>query len=56
MRRMLRLVLSDGLTTVEVVEYRSIPHLELVLTPLGCKARIGQSLYVILIELAVRSS
>ncbi|KAG2367879.1 hypothetical protein BDR07DRAFT_206764 [Suillus spraguei] len=36
-RGMLRLELSDGLTTVEAVEYRSIPQLELGVTPLGYK-------------------
>ncbi|KAG2347786.1 hypothetical protein BDR05DRAFT_875381 [Suillus weaverae] len=49
-RGMLRLELSDGLTTVEAVEYRSIPQLELGVTPLGYKVRIGQLLCVILIE------
>ncbi|KAG1841692.1 hypothetical protein DFJ58DRAFT_666386 [Suillus subalutaceus] len=46
-RGMLRLELSDGFTTVEAVEYRSIPQLELGVTPLGYKVRIGQSLCVI---------
>ncbi|KAJ8581703.1 hypothetical protein M405DRAFT_751333 [Rhizopogon salebrosus TDB-379] len=36
-RGMLRLELSDGFTTVEAVEYRSIPQLELGVTPLGYK-------------------
>lgn len=49
-RGMLRLELSDGLTTVEAVEYRSIPQLELGITPLGYKVCIGQSLCIILME------
>ena len=50
-RGMLRLELSDGFTTVEAVEYRSIPQLELGITPLGYKVRVGQPLreYLILI-------
>ncbi|KAG2146166.1 uncharacterized protein EDB93DRAFT_1086599 [Suillus bovinus] len=36
-RGMLRLELSDGFTTVEAVEYRAIPQLELGVTPLGYK-------------------
>jgi RecQ-mediated genome instability protein 1 len=41
-RGMLRLELSDGFTTVEAVEYRSIPQLELGVTPLGYKVCVGQ--------------
>lgn len=40
-RGMLRLELSDGFTTVEAVEYRSIPQLELGVTPLGYKVCAG---------------
>ena len=41
-RGMLRLELSDGFTTVEAVEYRSIPQLRLGVTPLGYKVCVGQ--------------
>ncbi|KAG1747234.1 uncharacterized protein EDB91DRAFT_1235965 [Suillus paluster] len=40
-RAILRLELTDGFTTVEAVEYRSIPQLELGVTPLGYKVRVG---------------
>ncbi|KAG1785826.1 uncharacterized protein HD556DRAFT_1249230 [Suillus plorans] len=46
-RGMLRLELSDGFTTVEAVEYCAIPQLELGVTPLGYKVRVGQSLCVL---------
>jgi hypothetical protein len=49
-RGMLRLELSDGLTTVEAVEYRSIPQLELGVTPLGYKVHISRLFCVILIR------
>jgi RecQ-mediated genome instability protein 1 len=38
-RGMLRLVLSDGSTRIQAIEYRSIPQLELGVTPLGYKVR-----------------
>jgi len=38
-RGMLKLQLSDGHTTIQAIEYRSISELELGVTPLGFKVR-----------------
>ncbi|THV07361.1 DUF1767-domain-containing protein [Dendrothele bispora CBS 962.96] len=38
-RSMLRLEISDGVTTIKAMEYRSIPELSLEETQLGCKVR-----------------
>ncbi|CAL1716342.1 unnamed protein product [Somion occarium] len=39
-RGMLKMELSDGFTTLNAIEYRRIPDLELGVTPLGCKVQI----------------
>ncbi|KAF7977500.1 hypothetical protein HWV62_3468 [Athelia sp. TMB] len=39
-RGMLRFDLSDGSTTLKAIEYRSLPQLELGVTPLGYKMRL----------------
>jgi RecQ-mediated genome instability protein 1 len=42
-RGMLRFELSDGTTTLNAIEYRSIPQLELGITPLGYKVSFYSS-------------
>jgi RecQ-mediated genome instability protein 1 len=41
---MLKFLLSDGRTTVTAIEYRSIPQLELGVTPLGYKLLLKKPL------------
>lgn len=44
-RGMLRFELSDGSTTLNAIEYRSLPQLTLGVTPLGYKVRISSGSY-----------
>jgi hypothetical protein len=52
-RATLSLLLSDGFRTLQAMEYRRLPMLQLGETPLGCKVRCTSPLPAIFIYLKI---